>query len=51
MAISVNNVQSKNINQPTQNKQVAFRAPSPKTLPNDTVEISTNKNGLSKQTK
>lgn len=51
MTISVNNVQSKNINQLSQKKQVVFKASSSKTLSNDTVEISTNKNGLSKGTK
>ena len=51
MTISVNNVPSKNITQPAKNKEVVFRASSSKTLPNDTVEISTNKNGLSKETK
>lgn len=44
MTISVNNVTSKNINQLSCNKKVAFKASSPKTLPNDTVEISTKKN-------
>ena len=50
MSISVDN--TKNINTPfLQSNKVAFRATSVQTLPNDTLEISTKKKGMSRETK